>query len=126
MAKPESESERMEGRAIIRFLQNKVFISFQLNHRNVLCLHYLLQSLTSFSLITYMRQELQITKLRCINEMENDLLFVIYSMYGRESCMCQRNLGECQHSLYLFRSKINYSNTDYHMYHAVLYTKVKK
>lgn len=92
----------------------------------MVCLHYLLQSLISFSLITYTRQELQITKLRCINEMENNLLCVIYSTYRRDTGMCQRNLGEHQYSLYLLGFKINYSNTDYHMYHEVLYTKVRK
>lgn len=62
LARPKLERECTESRAVIMFLQNKVFISFQLNHRNGACLHYLPQSLISFSLITCMRQELQIKK----------------------------------------------------------------
>lgn len=70
--------------AIIIFLQ-KAFISFQWNHRNIVCLHYLLQSLISYSLITYMRQEIQITKLRWINETEN--YFLLFAALCRKRCM---------------------------------------
>lgn len=35
LARPKLERECTESRAVIMFLQNKVFISFQLNHRSV-------------------------------------------------------------------------------------------
>lgn len=125
LARPKLERECTESRAVIMFLQNKVFISFQLNHRNGACLHYLPQSLISFSLITCMRQELQIKKnLRCINEMGNESLFVTYNTYGRDTRMCQRKSGEHQYSLYILKFRLNYPNTAHYIYHKVSYAEV--
>jgi len=51
---------------------------------------------------------------------------VIYSTYGRDTCMRQKNLGEHQYPLYLLGFKINYFNIYRRMYHVALYTKARE
>lgn len=54
------------------------------------------------------------------------ITFYLQHFAGGDTCMCQRNVSERQHALYLLGLKINYSNTDDHMFDGVLNAKVRK